>query len=67
MAESPVQSARGAGIYIPPRKSDCTGRRPSWFPLAVNVCDWDAPDPVELTARHLTIGEAKPIPWDPTP
>lgn len=63
MSESEVQSARGAGIPIPPRESDCSGTRPSWYPVVVNVCDQDDPDPVPLTARHLTLGDAKPIPW----
>ncbi len=54
-----VQAPRGAGVglTIPERKSDCSGVRPSWFPFAVNVCDWaeDQPDPAPLSARHLHV------------
>lgn len=59
--ESEVQSARTKGYYIPPREADCSGARPSWYPFQINVCDEDAPDPPELTARHLTIGDPEPI------
>ncbi len=51
-----VQSARTVGVQIPPRLGDCTGRRPSWHPFQVNVCDDDLPDPPALTARQRTIG-----------
>lgn len=48
----------GIGLSIPERRSDCTGRHPSWHPFQVEVgaCENDAPDPVPLTARHLSIG-----------
>lgn len=57
----------GIGLDIPERKSDCSGRRPSWYPFQINVCDEDAPDPVPLTDRHLSVGPAKPIPWEDRP
>ena len=50
----------GAGFRFPPRQADCCGVRPSWYPFAINVCDWvcDAPDPLPFTARHLTVPDA---------
>jgi hypothetical protein len=45
----------GVGLVIPPRRSDCSGVRPSWYPFQMNVCDVDAPDPLPLTGRQLTI------------
>lgn len=57
MAESEVQSARGAGYLIPPRVADCSGRRPSWYPFQINVCDRDDPDPTPLSGRQLTLPE----------
>lgn len=50
-----VQSGRGVGLRIPPRLADCSGRRPSWYPFQVNVCEVDAPDPLALTRRHQSI------------
>lgn len=58
MSESEVQSAKTVGYDIPPRRADCTGRRPSWYPFQINVCDQDDPDPPALTARHLTLPPA---------
>jgi hypothetical protein len=55
---SAPQSA-SAGIPIPPRRSDCSGVRPSWFPFQINVCDEYEDDPdfgIELGPRHMTIG-----------
>lgn len=53
--ESPVQSAEGVGLYIPPRQSDCTGLHPSWRPIVLNVCDQDDPDPLPLSGRQLEV------------
>lgn len=54
-----VQAAAwaGIGLPIPPRRSDCTGARPSWYPFQKNVCDEaeDAPDPLPFAGRQLTI------------
>ena len=50
-----VQGGRGAGILMPARLSDSSGRRPSWYPFQVNVCDVDAPDPVPLSGRQLRL------------
>lgn len=57
--EQSVQSAQTVGLYIPPRESDCSGVRPSWYPFQINVCDEDCdePDPLDFTARHLAIPE----------
>jgi hypothetical protein len=55
----------GVGMEFPEREADCTGQRPAWYPFQINVCDDDAPDPVPLTAREMSIGDAKPIPWWP--
>lgn len=52
---SVVQSSSGAGIHIPPRLSDCSGRRPSWYPFHANVCEVDAPDQLALTRRQKSI------------
>ena len=56
-------------IKFPERKSDATGQRPSWFPFGINSVadDNDAADPIPLTKRERSIGEAKPIPWWPFP
>jgi hypothetical protein len=42
---APVQAPlnRGVGLHIKPRRSDCSGVRPSWYPFAFNVCDCDGP------------------------
>jgi hypothetical protein len=58
--ESEVQSSRGVGLLIPPRESDCSGVRPSHYPLAVNVCDdvFDDPDPVPFSGRQLVLPPA---------
>lgn len=57
--ESEVQSARGVGLYIPPRESDCTGEHPSWWDVQWNTGDEcvDGPDQPEImpTRRHWTI------------
>jgi len=46
----------GVGLEIPPREADCSGRRPSWFPFQVNVCDCDDdPDPTPLSERAMRI------------
>lgn len=50
----------GVGLSLPGRASDCTGRHPSWYPFAVNVCDLDDPDPAPLTARELSAGFGTP-------
>lgn len=53
-----VQAPRwaGIGLQIPPRCSDCSCERPSWFPFQVNVCDCDdAPDPDPYSERQLRI------------
>lgn len=56
-------------IKFPERKSDATGKHPSWFPFGINVPadDADSADPIPLTSREKSIGEAKPIPWWPFP
>jgi len=63
-----VQAPRteGVGLAVPPRKADCTGRRPSTYPwqIQVDACDHDGPDPVPLTARERSIGDPQPIPWE---
>lgn len=58
---------RGVGLEIPDRESDCTGKRPSWYPFQINVCDDDAEDFDPLpTERHRTIPDAPPAPsWHP--
>jgi hypothetical protein len=55
------------GLCFPPKSSDCSGVRPEWFPFQIQVdaCENDGPDPVELTARERSIGDAQPIPWWP--
>jgi hypothetical protein len=64
-----VQARRseGVGYAIPRRESDCTGQRPSWFPFQIEVeaCEGDEPDPIPLSDRDLTIGDADAIPWWP--
>jgi hypothetical protein len=56
----PVESGPGEGIVIPPRFADCSGVRPSHYPLAVNVCDdvFDDPDPVPFSGRQLVLPPA---------
>jgi hypothetical protein len=46
---------RGIGLYFKPRRSDCSGVRPSWYPFAVNVCDCDGPAPLPWTERMLSV------------
>lgn len=48
-------ASAGIGLRIPPRRSDCSGVRPSWYPFQMNVCDVDAPDPEPLTGRELRV------------
>ena len=56
-----------ADIKFPERESDATGKRPAWFPFQINSAadDNDAADPIPLTDREKSIGEAKPILWWP--
>jgi len=56
-----ASASEGIGLSIPERRSDCTGQHPSWYPFQnqVDACEGDAPDPVPLTARHLSIGPPK--------
>lgn len=57
----------GAGIAFPRRLSDCTGKRPSWYPFQINVCDQDEPDIDPLpTDRHRELPPAPTLPdWHP--
>jgi hypothetical protein len=57
--------SEGVGMALPQRRSDCSGKRPGWYPFQVNVCDEDTPDPIPLTPRQKSIGPPKPIPWRP--
>lgn len=52
-----VQTPRWAGIGLrfPPRQSDCSGERPSWYPFQVNVCDVDGPDSPPWTDRMFQL------------
>lgn len=56
-----VQSRAGIGLVIPDRLPDCSGRRPSWYPDFVNVCDGEL-DPADrdLTARERTVDFTTP-------
>jgi hypothetical protein len=62
-----VQAPKGAGVglRIPPRESDCSGVRPSWWPFQINVCDHcdDAPDPIAYSGRHLRLPPASSTPY----
>lgn len=54
-----ARRSEGVGMEFPDRKADCSGRRPSWFPFQINVCDEDAPDPDMFpTERHLRLPDA---------
>lgn len=61
-----AHKSEGVGLAFPTREADCSGRRPSWYPFQINVCDEDAPteDPLP-TERHRTLPAAKAIPWSP--
>lgn len=55
----PVPADRGIGLEIPPRKADCTGVRPSWYPFVRNVCDWELdPEDRDLWWREMTTDPA---------
>lgn len=58
-------ATEGVGMTFPERRSDPSGKRPSWYPFQVNVGDEDAPDPIPLTPRQKSIGPPRPIPWRP--
>jgi hypothetical protein len=59
---APVQAPlnRGVGLHIKPRRSDCSGVRPSWYPFAFNVCDCDGPAPEAWTERMLSVPPPPP-------
>lgn len=49
----------GVGLRIPPRMSDCSGARPSWYPFQMNVCDAELdPEDRDLTGRERTTDPA---------
>lgn len=62
-----ARRSEGVGFVWPVREADCTGQRPAWVPFQIETaaCENDGPDPVDLTARELSMGEAQPIPWWP--
>jgi hypothetical protein len=49
---------QGIGLCIPPRESDCSGVRPSWYPFVFNVCDCDGPSPMPWTERMMRVPPA---------
>lgn len=62
-----ARRSEGVGMVFPVRDSDCSGVRPGWFPFQIQVdaCENDGPDPVDMTARERSIGDAQPISWWP--
>lgn len=62
-----ASKSEGIGLEIPPRRSDCTGKHPSWYPFQIQVdaCDGDAVEvAVPQSARHVGIGQPSAIPWE---
>lgn len=63
MGQAPA--SQGVGIQLPERRSDFTGKRPSWYPFQISQEgeDTDSPDFDPLpTDRHRTIPPAPPPP-----
>ena len=55
-----VPAAAGVGVVFPPRRSDCTGAHPSWYPFQIQLdeCEEDAEMVDHIpTPRHRRLPE----------